>query len=211
MLVKTVMMKSRVLTTVTSDTKLGEALKIMNDNNMASMPVVDGSTFKGSIEKSAIYESYFENNDNADKDKFLTDNKVSDLIKKDMPVIGEAEEIENAVALLEKMNVSFVAVINKETNKFLGILTHKIVFKQFTELFGLNQGHRISVIAFDVPGQLSKLSNIVTENGGNIISLVVMNPESYIDNKEIIVRLTTDNINETVEAIKNAGFKINMN
>lgn len=208
MLVKTVMMKSRVLTTVTSDTKLGEALKIMHDNNMASMPVIDGSTFKGSIEKSAIYENYFES-DNCDKEKFLTDNKVSDSIKTDMPVIGEDEEIENAVALLEKMNVSFVAVINKETNKFLGILTHKIVFKQFTELFGLNQGHRISVIAFDVPGQLSKLSNIVTENGGNIISLVVMNPESYLDNKEIIVRLTTDNITETVEAIKSAGFKIN--
>ena len=208
MLVKTVMMKSSVLTTVTSDTKLGEALKIMHDNNMASMPVIDGSEFKGAIEKSAIYEKYFEC-DNCNKEKFLADNIVSDLIKTEIPVIGAYEEIENAVALLEKMNVSFVAVINKETNKFLGILTHKIVFKQFTELFGLNQGHRVSVIAFDVPGQLSKLSNIVTENGGNIISLVVLNPESYLDNKEIIIRLNTDNITETVEAIKSAGFKIN--
>ena len=60
MLVKTVMMKSSVLTTVTSDTKLGKALKIMNDNNMASMPVIDGNEFKWAIEKSAIYEKYFE-------------------------------------------------------------------------------------------------------------------------------------------------------
>lgn len=207
MLVKTVMMKSKVLNTVTTDVKIGEALRIMNEKKMLSMPVVDDGIFKGSIEKATIYENFFKTD--LDKEKFLNDYKVSDFLKEDMPVIGPDEEIENAVALLEKMNVSFVAVINKENNKLLGILTHKIVFKQFTELFGINKGYRISVIAFDVPGQLSKLSHIVTENGGNIISLVVLDPESYLDNKEILIRISTDNIQDTVEAIKDAGFKIN--
>lgn len=207
MLVKTVMLKNKVLTTVNTNATLGEALEVMDSNDMLSLPVVNDSVFVGAIEKSAIYQKYFDSN--LDKDEFLKNIKVSDIVKVEIPVIGEYEEIENAVALLEKMNVSFVAVIDKQTNKFKGILTHKIVFKQFTNLFGLNQGERISVIAYDVPGQLSKLSSIVTDNGGNIISLVVLNPESYIDNKEIIIRLHADRIDEIKEAIKDAGFKMN--
>lgn len=206
MLVRTIMMKDRMITTISSTTKLNQALDIMEANNLLSIPVVDGHKFIGAIEKSAIYEKYFK--DGISKEELLNDIEVKELIRHDIPIIGQDEEIENAVELLEKMNVSFVCVINKESGHFKGILTHKIVFRQFTNLFGLNQGERISVVTYDVPGQLSKLSNIVTENGGNIISLVVVNPESLIDNKEIIIRLHCDRIDEIKDAIKDAGFKM---
>ena len=49
MLVKTVMMKSSVLTTVTSDTKLGEALKIMHDKKITNLFVLDGKKPVGVI------------------------------------------------------------------------------------------------------------------------------------------------------------------
>lgn len=207
MLAKTVMMKKNALTIVSSDLSIGEALEIMQKENLLSIPVVDGKTFMGSIEMHKIYEKFFQENE--DKEVFLKDEKVKDFLKSDTPVIGATEEIENAVALLEKMNVSFVAVVDKEINKFLGILTHKAVFKQFTSVFGLNQGEKLSVIAYDVPGQVSKISKIVAENNGDIISFVVVNPNSVRDVKEIIIRVKTDNMREIKNKIKLAGFQVN--
>jgi len=89
-----------------------------------------------------------------------------------------------------------------------GIVTHHGIFHQFTELFGLNKGKRLAVIAYDIPGQISKLSKIITENKGQIISFVVVDPKSITEVKEIVIRLSTDNIDEILEKVKEAGFKI---
>lgn len=207
MLAKTIMMKKNMLTIVSPSLPIGEALKVMETEGLLSIPVVDGKSFKGSIEINKIYEKFFTGNE--DKDTFLTNNKVEDFLRTDTPTIGANEEIENAVALLEKMNVSFVAVVDKEIDKFLGILTHKAVFKQFTNIFGLNQGDRLSVIAYDVPGQISKLSKIVAENHGDIISFVVINPNSVRDLKEIIIRVKANNMREIKNKISLAGFQVN--
>ena len=51
------------------------------------------------------------------------------------------------------------------------------------------KGKRLAVIAYDIQGQISKLTNIITENKGNIISLVVVDPKSLTEVKEIIIRL----------------------
>ncbi|WP_242850062.1 hypothetical protein [Clostridium polynesiense] len=95
-----------------------------------------------------------------------------------------------------------------EFQDFKGILTHKAVFEQFTQVFGLNKGQRLAVIAFDVPGQISKLAIILTENNADVISFVVVDPRSVTDVKEIVVRMTTDKIDKITEEVKRAGFKI---
>ena len=89
-----------------------------------------------------------------------------------------------------------------------GIVTHHAIFHQFTELFGLNKGRRLAVIAYDIQGQISKLSKIITENKGDIISFVVIDPKSLTEVKEIVVRLETDNYEDIVAKVKAAGFKV---
>ncbi len=41
--------------------------------------------------------------------------------------------------MLERMRISFVAVVD-EFDNFKGILTHKAVFREFNNAFGLNKG-----------------------------------------------------------------------
>ncbi|MPQ43558.1 CBS domain-containing protein [Clostridium tarantellae] len=205
MIVKTVMVTKENLKIVESNTTLEEAMKIMVDNKFLSIPVVDGDKFKGSISKHDIYKYSFENGCN--KEETLTTVKVGQLIYSDVPVINKDEELEKAVALLEKMRIAFVAVIDDFDN-FVGILTHKAVFSEFTNAFGLNKGQRIAVRAYDVPGQISKLSKIITENNGDILSFVVLDTKSITQVKEIIIRIKIGNINLIKRKLKEAGFKI---
>lgn len=204
MLVKAIMLTSDKLNVVDSKATLQEALEIMDTNNFLSIPVVDGENFKGIVEKQIIYKYYFSGE--VSKDDVLN-TKVEELIRKDIPIVSEEEEVEQAVALLEEMNISFVAVVD-DLNKFRGILTHRAVFKEFINVLGLSKGEKITVRSHDVPGQLSKLSKIVAEQNGDIMSFVVLDTKSVTQVKEIVMRISNGDVKTIKRKLKDAGFKI---
>lgn len=205
MLVKSIMLPAAKLTTVNSTITIGKAMKIMEGKNFLSVPVIDGNQFKGQISRNAIYEFYFKYGQ--DKQNLLEDYQISHILRKDIPLINGEEHLEKAVAFLERMNISFVAVVD-DFNNFQGILTHHAVFEQFTNVFGLNKGDRLAVMALDIPGQISKLSKIITEKHADIISFVVVDPKSATDVREIVVRIVTDKLEEIKAKVKQAGFKV---
>lgn len=204
MLVKTIMLTSDKLNVATLKSSLQEVLEIMDTNGFLSIPVVDGEKFKGIIEKQKIYQYYF--NEDLSKNNLLN-MKVEELIRKDIPIVSEEEEVEKAVALLERMNISFVAVVD-DLNNFRGILTHRAVFKEFVNVLGLSKGEKITVRSHDVPGQVSKLSKIVAENNGDILSFVVLDTKSVTQVKEIIMRISNGDVYTIKRKLKEAGFKI---
>jgi acetoin utilization protein AcuB len=199
------MLSKEKLITVTPKVTIGKALEIMDQNNFLSIPVVEDNKFYGSISKERIYTYYYEKC--VDKQCLLSDFVVENVMRTDVPVINPMQEVEEAAHFLETKNVSFVAVVDN-FGEFKGIVTHHAIFHQFTELFGLNKGKRLAVIAYDIQGQVSKLTKIITENKGDIISFVIVDPKSVTDVKEIIVRLDTDNFDDIVAKVKVAGFKV---
>jgi acetoin utilization protein AcuB len=205
MFVSNLMLPKEKLTTVTPKMTIGEALDIMEKNNFLSIPVAEGNKFYGAISKEKIYTYYYEKC--IERECLLSDFLVENVMRTDVPTINTLEQVEEAAHFLETRSISFVAVVDN-MGEFKGIVTHHAIFHQFTELFGLNKGKRLSVIAFDIPGQISKLSKIITENKGDIISFVVVDPKSITEVKEIVVRLQTDNFDEILAKVKGAGFKV---
>jgi acetoin utilization protein AcuB len=205
MFVNNLMLAKEKLITVTPKVTIGKALEIMDTNNFLSIPVVEDNKFYGSISKERIYTYYYEKC--VDKQCLLSDFVVENVMRTDVPVINPMQEVEEAAHFLETRSVSFVAVVDNY-GEFKGIVTHHAIFHQFTELFGLNKGKRLAVIAYDIQGQVSKLTKIITENKGDIISFVIVDPKSVTDVKEIVVRLDTDNFDDIVVKIKAAGFKV---
>lgn len=205
MLVKNIMLPLEKLITISPKDSIQKALQVMDDNSFLSLPVCEGNKFYGAISKDRIYAFYYEKC--PDKQCFLSDFKVENVMRTDVPSINPMELIEKASHFLEVKNIAFVAVVDDRDN-FVGIVTHNAIFHEFTELFGLNKGSRIAVIAYDIPGQISKLSKIITENSGDIISFVVVDPKSLTDVRELVIRLKAENVNLIKDKLVNAGFKI---
>lgn len=205
MFINNLMLPRKKLITVEPKMTVGEALELMEKNKFLSIPVALDEKFYGSISKESIYTYYYEKS--IERHCLLSDFLVEDVMRKDIPTLAPLDQVEKAAHYLETKSVSFIAVID-DREKFLGIITHNAIFHAFTELFGLNQGSRLAVIAYDIPGQISKLSSIISENGGEIISFVVVDPKSLTEVKEIIMRITTDNMEKMVDKIKSAGFKV---
>jgi len=205
MFVKNSMLPLEKLMTISPKESIKKALEVIDENNLLSIPVAEDEKFYGSISKERIYAYYYEKC--LDKQCLLTDFTVENVMRTDVPTIHPLEQIEKASHFLAVESVSFIAVID-EYGKFKGIVTHNAIFHEFTDLFGLNKGRRLAVIAYDIPGQISKLSKIITENNGDIISFVVVDPKSVTDVREIVIRVRTEDFQGIIEKVKQAGFKI---
>lgn len=204
-LVKALMLQREELITATPEDSLKTAISRINERNFLSIPVVDGRRFAGVISRERIFEEYFEVGGN--REDYLNNSKVRKIIRTDIPSVKPQDEIETAAQALINYGVPFVAVIN-DMDEFEGIVTHFTIFKEFVNILGIDRGKRLSVIAYDIPGQIAKLSEIISRNGGDILSFVVLDPKIKTEVKEIVVRIKADNFAEIVEAVSRAGFRV---
>lgn len=205
MLIRAFMLTKDQLVTASSNDSVELALNQINSKNFLSIPVVDGEKFVGVISKEKIYEEYFYAG--GDKEEFLKNTKVRDIARLDIPVLKLQDELEKAAYNLEVYGVPFIAVIN-ENDEFQGIVTHHAIFREFTDAMGLNRGKKLTIISYDLPGQIAKLTDIIHRYNGDIISFVILDPKVKTDVKELVVRIRTDNFVEIVDAIRDAGFRI---
>lgn len=205
MFIKNLMLQKEDLTIVNPKDSVREALKLMEGNGFLSIPVVDGEKFLGVISKGQIYEYYFEKA--VENKSVLSEILVENVMVTNVPVVSPEGKIEEAAHFLATKNTFFLVVID-DKGVMKGIVTHNAIFQQFSELFGENNGHGISIIAYDIPGQISKLAKVVSENNAQIISFVVVDLKSITKVKEIILRIHTDDIELVVRKLKEAGFKV---
>jgi acetoin utilization protein AcuB len=168
--------------------------------------VVDGKLFAGIIAKEKIFEEYFKG-DYTSKEDYLNTMDVRGIFRNIVPRVSPYDPIERASRVLETFDIPFVAVIN-ERDEFEGIVTHYAIFHSFGEILGVNEGERIAVTAYDIPGQLAKLTDIITKAGGDIISFTVIDPKAKLDVRLIVVRVRILNYEQLVKKIREAGFKI---
>ena len=208
MYVKNLMVPKEELVTVTKEDTLQFALDLIEKNDFLSIPIVEKNTFYGVVTKELIFRFYYKLTNQKSQIISLSDFKVEEVMKTDLPVLHMNDLVEAAANLLYLNKAIFVAVLD-ESEEFKGIITHKDIFKEFTSLFGFNnKGKRISVTAYDIPGQILKLTKIISENKGDIISCVVEDPKSKLAVKEIVIRIGTTNYENIVRKIESAGFKL---
>lgn len=206
MLVRALMLGKEKLITASPEESLKSALDKIEDNNFLSIPVVEGKTFLGVISKERIYEEYFKG-EYTDKANFLEKTRVKSLYRNIIPRVDPNDLIERSSRVLETFGIPFVAVVN-DKGDFEGIVTHYVIFHTFGEVFGINEGHRISVTLYDVPGQIAKLTDIITKMGGDIISFVVLDPGVKLDVKEIVIRVRANDLGRLIDKLKEAGYKL---
>lgn len=205
MYVKNYMLPKDKLTVLYVDESIGSALEKINKGDFLSLPVFQGNEFKGILMKEAIFRHYFDEGC-MDREEFLKNTKVEDLYSNNYNSINENELIEHASYLLKELRTPFLPVFDKKNN-FTGILTHSAIFDGFSEIFGLGKGTRIVLNVFDIPGQIAKLTELMSKENVNILNFAIMDAK-VLDVYQVVVRVETDNEDELIEKLKKSGFKV---
>lgn len=203
MLVKNIMIPLEKLTTVSIHNTVEETIKLIDNNKLLSLPVVEGENFVGIISKKYIFEEFF--NCDKDKERFLR-LTIDQFMKTKIDAVNERDLVEVPARILTENNLQFIPVVD-EKHKFSGIVTHKAIFKTFTKILGF--GHtRLEIITRDVKGRLAHLSEIISKQDANIISIAEIDVE-LMNLREIILRVDTKNTKKLVQVLNEAGFKVN--
>ena len=114
--------KNRTSVTVSPDTSVMEALKLMAENNIGSVIVMRDDQYLGIVTERDYSRKM------ALKGKNSTSTKVSEIMSSDLPSVNPADSIEHCMELMTTKNIRYMPVF--ENNKLAGIVSMSDVVKE---------------------------------------------------------------------------------
>ena len=94
---------------------------------------------------------------------------IKEIMTKDVITINEDTPIEQAARIMADNKIGGLPVLRD--SKVVGMITETDLFKVFLELMGGRDiGTRVTALVDDEPGVLQKITQAITEIGGNFIS-----------------------------------------
>lgn len=197
--------------TVQMDTSVAEAFRMMKDNNIRRLPVLDKDKLVGIITltdlnqaapSSATTLSIHELN------YLLAKTKIKDILPKKQKVITVRPEnyIETAAKIMRSNKISGLPVLDNE--KLVGIVTETDIFDALIDILGVKKAHsRIDLYVRERPGTLAEITAIIAECGINILNTVVYY-EDKKDRYKIILRLESLENDDLIKKFAAKGYEI---
>ncbi|HJE30994.1 MAG TPA: cyclic di-AMP binding protein CbpA, partial [Weissella confusa] len=164
------LIKSRdVLTTVSENATLQDALDIFNNSNFRAIPILDesGQLFRGAIYKMHIYRHQVDGGD--------MNLPVTTYIRNMTKFVGvEATFFEMFFTLRD---LPFISVLDKD-NHFMGIMTHSRMMKLMSDSWQTDDGrYTLTLVTDGERGSLEKAAKIITRYT-QISSSMTLNPDN---------------------------------
>lgn len=178
--------------TVSTKMPMQEAHKMMRDEKVRRLPVVDErgkligivseSDFLHAAPSDVSSLSVWEMN------YMLSKITVEKIMTRDVITTQADTPIEEAARSMVDNKIGGLPVL--KGGELVGIITETDLFKVFLEMLGAREsGVRISVLIKNVPGTLTTLTKSVFDKGGNLVALGTFMGEST-ENREITLKVT---------------------
>ena len=208
MRIKDVMTRNPV--TVDSETLVLEAQKIMKENNIRRLPVMEKGKLVGMVTKHDLLEaspspatslSVFELN------YLLAKMKVKEIMKRNPVTITPDTPFEEALKLGQEKKIGSFPVV--ADGKLVGITTESDIIRFVTRVLGIKEeGSRITIEGLGGKfGDLEKIVAIANEHHTVILSMMSL-PRPEKKDWMIVLRLKTTEPDPIVKDFKKAGFNV---
>ncbi len=197
--------------TVSPDTLAVEAQKIMKENKIRRLPVVDKGklagmvTFRNLIEaapSSATSLSIHELN------YLILKIKVKDLMKKNVIAVSPEDTVIDAIVLGVDKGIGGFPVVDDQ-GRLVGIITETQIARAMIQLFGTDAKNEIiSLENVDLqPGTFGKIVTLVEKLGINIISMFSL-PRRTTDLLRVYIRIRSGQRETAIAELNKAGYEI---
>jgi len=184
--------------TITENASIQEAIELMKINSIRHLPVVaKGNRLKGFITLADLKQGLIPS--------MLTDVSLSDLIVRNPIIVTPDDDVESAARLIYKHKISGMPVVKND--KLVGIITETDILRAFINMMGLlTASSRIDLVVGDEPGAFRNVSQIINDNGGDIINVGITAQE--ISKRVYYFRLSACNTTVIKKALEKEGYKV---
>lgn len=189
------------------------AAKIMHDNNIRHLPVMEGAELVGLLSYTDIMRampSKISTLEQHEATYLFNTIKVKDALPEKQRVITIQDDacIEEAALMMRAYKIGALPVLTKES-KLVGIITENNIFDAFIELMGVrSSGARITIELDDEPGHIAEIGEVIRSFNGNITKIAMFPVEGDEKRHTVMIRLKAPDVQPIVEALKVHGFNI---
>jgi acetoin utilization protein AcuB len=196
--------------TVDSETLVLDAHKIMKENNIRRLPVVDKGKLLGIVTRHDLLEaspSPATSLSVHELNYLLSKMKVKEIMKKNPLTLTPDTPFEEALKIGQDKKIGSFPVV--ENGKLVGIATESDIVRFLTRALGLrDEGSRITIEGLGGKlNNLEKIISIVNQHQTIILSMISL-PRPEKKNWMIVLRLKTTDPEPIVKDFKKAGFNV---
>lgn len=184
--------------TITENSSISEAIELMKVNSIRHLPVVSrGKKLKGFITLADLKQGLIPS--------MLGDVSLADLIVRNPIKVDPDDDIEIAAQLIYKHKIGGMPVVKND--KLVGIITETDILRAFIDMMGLlTASSRIDLVVGDEPGSFRNVSQIINDNGGDIINVGMTAQEP--SKRVYYFRLSACNTDVIKKALEKEGFEV---
>ncbi len=200
------------LITIGPDLTIGEAKKIMSENSIRHLPVIDDEglligivtdrdmrdAMPSTLKKKADYEKTLAT---------IKNYKIQDIMTRDLLTIYPYYTIQDTLLVIQKKKVGALPVVDEE-GRLKGILSTRDLLTAFVNVMGIDEpGSLLCILVEDKRGQMKKVIDIITEE--NISLGSVLTAKSWSEDKRAIFPyLHTNNVINVKKKLVDIGCEL---
>ena len=193
-----------------SDT-LHHALRTLETWKIRHLPVVEGDRLVGIVSDRDLKKaapSPFDRDTAEEFVRFTSAVTVKEVMSKEVVTTSPHCPIEEAAALMFEKRIGALPVVQE--GRLVGIITETDVLEALVEAMGIRGScSRVEIVVEDTPAALYAIGDIVRERAGDIASIMTARATYRGEERKVlIVRIETDDPEETVKAIEKAGYPV---
>jgi acetoin utilization protein AcuB len=196
--------------TADSETLVLDAQKIMKENNIRRLPIVDKGKLVGIVTQHDLLEASPSRATSLsvhELNYLLSKMKVKEIMKKNPVTVPPDTPFEEALRIGQEKKIGSFPVV--DNGKLVGIATESDIVRFLTRALGINEeGSRITIEGLGGKlGDLERITAIVDQHKTIILSMI-SSPRPEKGDWMIVLRLKTTDPNPIVRDFKKAGFNV---
>jgi acetoin utilization protein AcuB len=190
---------------VDSDILLSEAKRILTENNLHGLPVVDNGRLRGLITRAnCLRAAHFAlRTQNTDELNYFSNRiKVKDMMVRNPATVDANDTMEHCLQLGQKLGVAQFPVMDQD--QVVGIISANEVFSLAAHFLGAWEKRS---------GVIGRITDIVEAAGAEVQAIYPIgkpediNPQEH-HRKRVIVRFHCEDTKHVVKALEEAGFPV---
>ena len=202
--------------TIASDTLVSEAKRLISENNLHALPVVDGGQLRGLVTRANLLRMghFVLRTQNPDEfNFFVTRLKVRDIMVRNPATVQASDTMEHCLLRGQELGVAQFPVMDE--GRVVGVISANEIFQLAAHCFGAweqRSGVTIAPVRLG-PGVLGRIADTAERAGAVLQALYPIgrhdaNPDGGYPEKKVIVRFHAQDVRAVVSALEEAGFPV---
>jgi acetoin utilization protein AcuB len=196
--------------TITEDTSIHDAKKIMDAHKIRRLPVMRKDKLVGLVTKHTLLEaspSPATSLSIHELHYLLAKMTVKDIMVKKPYTISPDMPPEEALQLGQEMGYGAFPVV--EGGRLVGMVTESDIVRLMTRVLGVREkGKRIDIKGSKNFGDMKRIMEILDEHKIILLSMMTLPPEHEDDDWLVVLRLKSEDAEPIARELKSSGFNV---